>query len=81
MMWFTWFITLISLMGTALNVRKNIWCFYLWTFGNSCWLSFDLWQGLYSRALLDFVQLVFAVWGICAWRKKAPIKTDRGEGC
>ena len=57
MMWFTWFITLISLTGTALNVRKNIWCFYLWTFGNSCWLSFDLWQGLYSRALLDFVQL------------------------
>lgn len=69
---FTWIITLVSLTGTILNIRKNIWCFYLWCFGNTAWLSFDLWSGLYSRALLDLVQLILAVWGIVAWSRKAP---------
>nr|DAI45319.1 MAG TPA: hypothetical protein [Caudoviricetes sp.] len=35
-------------------------------------MTFDLWQDFYSRALLDFVQLEFAVWGIIAWRKESP---------
>jgi len=67
---FTWVITVVSLTGTALNVKKHIACFYLWTAGNIAWLSFDLWMGLYSRAMLDLVQLAFAIWGIIAWRKK-----------
>lgn len=69
---FTWLITVISLTGTVLNVRKNILCFYLWAFGNIAWLSFDLWSGLFSRAVLDAVQLMFAVWGIVEWGKKSP---------
>lgn len=48
---FTWAITVLSFTGTALNVRKNIWCFYLWAVGNIAWLGFDLWSGLYSRAV------------------------------
>ncbi len=67
---FTWCITVLSLAGTVLNVRRNIWCFYLWTVGNSAWLAFDLWLGLYSRATLDAVQLAFAIWGIAEWRKR-----------
>jgi len=67
---FTWAITVISLTGTVLNVRKNILCFYLWGAGNIAWLVFDLWSGLFSRAVLDAVQLAFAVWGIIEWRKK-----------
>lgn len=69
---FTWTVTAICLLGTALNVRKNILCFYLWSIGNIAWLIFDLWSGLYSRAVLDFVQLGFAVWGIIAWKEKHP---------
>ncbi len=69
---FTWAITVISLTGTILNVKKNILCFYLWSIGNIAWLTFDIWQGLYSRAVLDFVQLAFAIWGIVAWREKHP---------
>ncbi len=69
---FTWAITAVSLTGTVLNVRKNILCFYLWGVGNIAWLAFDLWSGLFSRAVLDAVQLAFAIWGIIAWRKKHP---------
>ena len=67
---FTWFITALSLAGTVLNVKKNVWCFYLWTVGNTLWLLFDVYSRLYSRAMLDLVQLGFAIWGIVEWRKK-----------
>ena len=67
---FTWVFTAISLAGTVLNVRKNILCFYLWSVGNLAWLGFDVASGLYSRAVLDVVHLVFAIWGIFAWREK-----------
>lgn len=66
---FTWIITAVSLTGTVLNVKKHISCFYLWAFGNIAWLAFDLWSGLFSRAVLDAVQLAFAVWGIVEWSK------------
>ena len=67
---FTWIVTALCLAGTVLNVKKNVLCFWLWSVGNVAWLIFDLCSGLYSRAVLDSVQLAFAVWGIFAWRKK-----------
>ena len=69
---FTWVITVISLTGTILNVKKNALCFWLWAFGNIAWLSYDLSLELYSRAVLDMVQLGFAIWGIIEWKKKNP---------
>ena len=69
---FTWAVTILSLTGTALNVRKNIWCFYIWAVANVAWMGFDLWTGLYSRAVLDAVHLAFAIWGAIAWKKESP---------
>lgn len=65
-----WIITILCLVGTVLNVKKIIYCFHIWIVANIAWLIFDISTGLYSRALLDFVQLIFAVWGIIEWRKK-----------
>ena len=65
----TWIITAICLAGTILNVKKNIICFYLWSLGNIAWLIYDLVSRLYSRAILDAVQLGFAIWGIIEWSK------------
>lgn len=67
---FTWFITFLSLCGTVLNVRKSVWCFYIWTFGNAAWLFVDCCMGFYSRAVLDAVHLALAIWGIVAWRSR-----------
>jgi hypothetical protein len=33
------------------------------------WLIYDIAIGLYSRAMLDFVQLCFSVWGFFEWGK------------
>ena len=68
----TWAITILSLTGTVLNVKKNVLCFWLWAVGNTLWLAYDLWLGTYSRAALDLVQLAFAVWGMIEWKKNSP---------
>lgn len=65
-----WTTTTLCLAGTVLNVKKMWMCFVLWTIGNVLWLCLDLSMGLYSRALLDIVQLGFAVWGLIEWRKE-----------
>ena len=66
----TWIVTAACLVGTALNVKKIKYCFHIWAVANLLWLAYDLYTGLYSRAVLDAVQFVMAVWGIFAWRKK-----------
>ena len=69
---FTWAVTAVCLLGTVLNVKKRTECFYLWTAGNIAWMAYDLRCGLYSRAVLDLVQLALAVWGAIEWGKKRP---------
>jgi len=66
----TWILTAVCLAGTVLNVKKKRLCFVLWAAGNIAWLIYDIASGLYSRALLDAVQLGFAVWGFLEWKTK-----------
>ncbi len=65
----TWFLTAISLIGTVLNIRKNILCFYIWLIGDILWCALDFHNGTYGRSLLDFVQVILAVCGIISWKK------------
>lgn len=65
----SWITTAICLLGTILNVKKLNTCFYLWLIGNILWLCIDIYNGLWSRSILDIVQGVLAVWGIIEWRK------------
>ena len=69
---FLWSLTALSLLGTALNVKKRISCFYLWTVVNIAWVFVDFQQELYARSVLDGVHLAFAVWGIWDWTKRPP---------
>ena len=66
---FLWTITALSLVGTALNVKKRISCFYVWTVVNAAWIGVDVYQHLWARMVLDLVHLAFAVWGIVSWRR------------
>ena len=64
----SWITTALCLTGTVLNVKKNKLCFVLWLIGNILWLIIDIRNGLISRAILDIVQGVLALWGIIEWR-------------
>ena len=67
-----WVLTALSLAGTALNVKKRIACFYLWTVVNIAWVFVDFRQELYARSVLDGVHLAFALWGIWDWTRRPP---------
>ena len=69
---FLWALTALALAGTALNVKKRIACFYLWTVVNIAWVFVDFQQELYARSVLDGVHLAFALWGIWDWTKRPP---------
>lgn len=66
---FTWVATAIALCGTVLNCKKIRACFYLWTVTNAMWFGWDMYSGLWSRAILDAVQFGLAIWGVYEWRK------------
>ena len=68
---FLWSLTALSLLETALNVKKLVSCFYIWTAVNAAWIGVDAYQHLWARMVLDAVHLVFAVWGIFNWRRRA----------
>ena len=67
---FMWLVTILSLYGNVLNVKKNKFGFIVWIGANLAWLAYDIWSGLYSRVALDIVQTAFCVWGIIEWKDK-----------
>lgn len=66
---FTWAATIVALVGTVLNCKQIRACFYLWMVTNLMWFGYDVFMCLYSRALLDAVQFVLAVYGVYEWKK------------
>lgn len=67
--WILWFISLLTLLGSILNVKKMPSSFVLWTISNIFWLVFDLVNKVYSRAALDVVNLATSIWGLVSWFK------------
>lgn len=65
-----WVIATITILGSILNVKKIAACFVLWTICNVFWLIYDSISGVYSRALLDAVNLTTSTWGMISWFKK-----------
>ena len=66
----TWILTTFSLLGSYLNARKVRACFTVWIACNTGWMLFDIYNGVYSRAVLDIVQTAFCVYGLYEWRDK-----------
>lgn len=66
----TWLLTVLSLIGVILNIRKNRACFYLWAGTNATWAIVDYQAGLFAQAALFGIYFILAIWGIWEWRHK-----------
>ena len=66
---FTWIITIMSVIGVVLNIKKKRACFYIWAITNASWAVIDFWQGLPAQGTLFVIYFVLALWGIREWRK------------
>ena len=63
-------LTVLSLTGVILNIKKVRFCFYIWAVTNASWCVVDLYYGVYMQSLLMAVYFGLAIWGICAWKKE-----------
>jgi nicotinamide riboside transporter PnuC len=67
---FPWVVSVLSLVGVVLNIKKSRICFFIWLFTNASWTIVDFVFGLYAQSLLFLVYTGLAVYGIIEWRKK-----------
>lgn len=66
----TWLLTLLSLIGVILNIRKSHTCFYIWAFTNAMWAVVDFQKGVPAQGVLFTIYFGLAIWGIWEWRFK-----------
>ena len=73
----TWGIAALSLVGTVANIKMRKWCFVIWLFTNGAWCLYSIITKQYSRGLLDFIYLLFAIYGLKEWSKDKRSNHDR----
>lgn len=65
----TWLITVLSIVGVVLNIKKRRSSFGVWAVTNAAWCVVDYWHGLYAQAALFAVYFGLALYGLREWRK------------
>lgn len=66
---YTYFLTVLALIGVVLNIKKKIACFYIWLFTNASWAVVDFYKGIPAQGILFTIYTGLAVCGILEWRK------------
>ncbi len=66
----SWIVTILSIVGVILNIKKLRICFVIWIVTNGFWMIYDFVNGLYSQSLLFLIYLILAVWGVIEWKRK-----------
>ena len=67
----SWAITVASLIGTVLNIKKNKACFMIWAITNAFWAVYDFNIGAYAQAALFATYFCLALWGLWEWHREA----------
>lgn len=65
-----WLLTLLSLFGVVLNIKKRHEAFYCWSCSNFLWAIIDYRAGLLEQAVLFGVYFLLALYGLYEWRIK-----------
>ena len=65
----TWLLTLLSLIGVVLNVKKQRSSFAIWFFTNTFWCIYDWKIGATAQSALFAIYGGLAVWGWLKWRE------------
>jgi len=65
-----WFVTIASIVGVILNIKKKRICFFIWLFTNLSWTIYDFFIKAYAQSALFLIYTILAIYGIYEWRKK-----------
>lgn len=63
-------VTIFSIIGTYLNIKKNKICFYIWAVTNSAWCVYDFSIGAWEQGIVFAVYTCLSVYGIFQWNKE-----------
>ena len=74
--WVLWGVSLLTICGSILNIKKINLCFWIWSVCNVFWLVFDIINGTYARAVLDVINLSTSIWGIIEWHKQSALTKE-----
>ncbi|MCE7697835.1 MAG: hypothetical protein K8E24_003025 [Methanobacterium paludis] len=67
---FFWVVTIAALVGTELNIRKNIYGFVIWIFTNLALALQLYWAGVYNMMFLQLIYVFYALRGVYVWNKQ-----------
>ena len=65
----TWVLTIASIVGVVLNIKKHRLCFLIWAITNFMWAIVDYQAGLYAQSALFGIYFLLALYGLWEWRK------------
>lgn len=63
----TWSLTLLSILGAILNIKKRRSGFAVYTVANAGWIIVDIYHGIYAQAALFVIFTFLSVWGWIEW--------------
>ena len=69
-----WLITIASLIGVVLNIKKRKESFAIWSVTNFAWMIYDFRIGAYEQSALFGVYFVLASYGLYEWGHKCRVK-------
>ena len=67
----TWLLTMLSILGAVLNIKKKRSGFAVYTLANLGWIIVDIYHGIYAQAALFVVFTALSIWGWIEWGRSA----------
>ena len=64
----TWLLTILSIIGVILNIKRKKVCFIIWAFTNASWAIIDFIKDIPAQGVLFTIYFILAIWGIIEWR-------------
>ena len=65
-----WLVSVASLVGVVLNIRRHAACFVIWLATNTTWAIVDFTHGLHAQGALMCAYAALSLWGIVSWTRK-----------
>jgi membrane protein implicated in regulation of membrane protease activity len=63
-----WLLTVLSLIGVVLNIKKKKVCFVIWGITNLAWAIIDFRADIPAQGVLFLIYFCLAIWGLVEWR-------------
>jgi nicotinamide riboside transporter PnuC len=70
-MTWTWALTILSIAGVTLNIKKHRASYIIWICTNFCWAIVDFSSGLPAQGALFTVYFFLSIWGLIEWTRSA----------